>query len=383
MEDKQICKMFAVIVVILFLGTCIIPVMAQEVKKTSPPSSKGSWLYVGGSGPNNYTRIQDAIDNASDGDTVFVYNGTYHEGIEIDKMLYLIGENKYKTIINSTSINDVSIYLSDTSDGTMVEGFTIQNLEYEPKIISVLIASDNTIINENIIINREGIGGIICEEGCTGNTISNNTLDTRRSGIRLISSNNNYLIGNIISGTSNSPIALTGSSHNSIINNVVTSDNTYGIYLLEFSHENIVAGNFINSQKTGISLSTSDKNIISENIIIGTEDRALGFTFSHLNKVFRNSINVTDRFGISIGYSICNKIYENNFFNGPMTWQIDFYQYLWFPLRNRWHNNYWGRPRTFPKVIEGWLYFGAIGMLPLTMPWPQFDFFPAQEPYDI
>ena len=34
----------------------------------------GNTLYVGGSGPGNYTRIQDAIDNASDGDTVFVYD---------------------------------------------------------------------------------------------------------------------------------------------------------------------------------------------------------------------------------------------------------------------------------------------------------------------
>jgi len=36
-------------------------------------------LYVGGNGPNNYTKIQDAIDDARDGDTVFVFNGTYFE----------------------------------------------------------------------------------------------------------------------------------------------------------------------------------------------------------------------------------------------------------------------------------------------------------------
>jgi len=28
-------------------------------------------LYVGGSGEGNYSSIQDAIDNASDGDTIF------------------------------------------------------------------------------------------------------------------------------------------------------------------------------------------------------------------------------------------------------------------------------------------------------------------------
>ena len=31
-------------------------------------SHDGKILYVGGDGPDNYTRIQDAINNASDGD---------------------------------------------------------------------------------------------------------------------------------------------------------------------------------------------------------------------------------------------------------------------------------------------------------------------------
>jgi hypothetical protein len=33
----------------------------------------GNTLYVGGSGPNNYSKIQDAIDNASGRDTIFVH----------------------------------------------------------------------------------------------------------------------------------------------------------------------------------------------------------------------------------------------------------------------------------------------------------------------
>ena len=41
------------------------------------PISNDNTLYVGGSGEGNYTKIQDAIDDASDGDIVFVYNGTY------------------------------------------------------------------------------------------------------------------------------------------------------------------------------------------------------------------------------------------------------------------------------------------------------------------
>jgi len=42
-------------------------------------------LYVGGSGPDNYTKIQDAIDNVSEGYTIYVFSGIYNEHILIDK----------------------------------------------------------------------------------------------------------------------------------------------------------------------------------------------------------------------------------------------------------------------------------------------------------
>lgn len=42
----------------------------------------GDTLYVGGDGPGNYSTIQAAIDNASGGDSVFVYKGIYHENVE-------------------------------------------------------------------------------------------------------------------------------------------------------------------------------------------------------------------------------------------------------------------------------------------------------------
>jgi hypothetical protein len=66
--------------------TGIIVSTAKDIEK-SQTTSKGNWLYVGGSGPGNYTKIQDAIDNASNGDTVFVFNGTYY-GASKDKYIH-------------------------------------------------------------------------------------------------------------------------------------------------------------------------------------------------------------------------------------------------------------------------------------------------------
>ncbi len=58
--------------------------------KTSKEMERGQTFYVGGYGPNNYTQIQDAIDNASEGDTVFVFNGTYFEHVTVNKSINLI-----------------------------------------------------------------------------------------------------------------------------------------------------------------------------------------------------------------------------------------------------------------------------------------------------
>jgi parallel beta-helix repeat protein len=49
-----------------------------------------------------YRTIQDAIDNTfyDDGDTVYVYNGTYKECVVLYKTIHLVGESKDSTIID-------------------------------------------------------------------------------------------------------------------------------------------------------------------------------------------------------------------------------------------------------------------------------------------
>jgi len=113
-------------ITILFLGTCITPTVATDtIEQTSMPTSDGKTLYVGGTGPDNYTKIRDAIDDASDGDTVFVYNGTYYEHVHIYKSLNLIGENQETTIIDSGGVGGDLVWatVSDVS----ICFFTIQN----------------------------------------------------------------------------------------------------------------------------------------------------------------------------------------------------------------------------------------------------------------
>src|SRR2546425_318580 len=85
-----------------------------------PGVARAATLYVGGSGPGNYTTIGAAIATANPGDTVFVYSGTYPENtITLGKTISLVGENRAATIIDGGSL-----YLS--AQWANVSGFTFR-----------------------------------------------------------------------------------------------------------------------------------------------------------------------------------------------------------------------------------------------------------------
>jgi len=146
--------------VLCFLIVCsmIIPVsLGLDVKTTHQQPSifgNGNTLYVGGNGPNNYTKIQDAINDANNGDTVFVYDNSspYFESIIIDKTINLLGENVDTTIINAQGS---SFALKIDANNILVTGFTLINAESGvfagPSGINCLIQ------NNKIMYNREGI----------------------------------------------------------------------------------------------------------------------------------------------------------------------------------------------------------------------------------
>ena len=50
--------------------------------------------------PPDYQKIQQAINHANSGDTIFIHNGTYFENVVVNKSLSLIGENQNTTIID-------------------------------------------------------------------------------------------------------------------------------------------------------------------------------------------------------------------------------------------------------------------------------------------
>ncbi|MCK5112238.1 MAG: right-handed parallel beta-helix repeat-containing protein, partial [Thermoplasmatales archaeon] len=175
-------KVLAIGIMLLFIGMTISSATEINLEKQSTRTTlDGNILYVGGNGTGNYSSIQEAIENASDGDTVFVYNGTYFENLFVDKSINLIGESKNTTIIDGSDKETVvilSIYEGSLSD------FTIQNGDYG----IVLISSWKFYITNNLITgNRIGIK----LDDSVRNIISNNTIEYNSGGIFLWHSSNN------------------------------------------------------------------------------------------------------------------------------------------------------------------------------------------------
>ena len=127
MEDKFIKKSIAISIIMLFVGAGVASASYGNQLININSLNRGKTLYVGGIGPGNYTKIQDAINNASDGDTVFVYSNSspYYENLLMNKSIKLTGENKDTTIIDGKSNNVV--YLFGNASKTSISDFTIQN----------------------------------------------------------------------------------------------------------------------------------------------------------------------------------------------------------------------------------------------------------------
>ena len=122
-------RIISLVITTILIGSTLSLITLNPVE-----GSNGTTLYVGGTGPYNFTRIQDAINYSENGDTIYVYCGTYYENITINKSITLIGENKYNTTINAQGNGSYErgsvIHIDGRYNSSLkfsVSGFTIEN----------------------------------------------------------------------------------------------------------------------------------------------------------------------------------------------------------------------------------------------------------------
>jgi parallel beta-helix repeat protein len=346
MKDGIFRKTLVFGIIILFIGIAFAPLSGSTVPQqhisscnkssTMLINSRGKILYVGGSGPNNYTKIQDAIDNASDGDTVFVFDDSspYYENVVVDKSINLIGEDRNTTVVDGGGIDSV---IEVSADNVSVEGFTVTNCMHDLSEAGINIFSDWNIIKNNSIVENQCTG--IRLSGSHYNLIENNFLkDNICRHIYLIDeSNNNTVQNNTLTQSDDwlkacDGIWLSKSSSNLIVNNEITGIKSgVGIALDEASNYNVVNKNMIHDNpckdlSKSIQICNSDFNLILYNEIISNGGAGIMMFFSQGNEIIGNTIDSIPYQGISLADCRYNNIIKFNNISSTK-WGIDIGMY--------------------------------------------------------
>jgi parallel beta-helix repeat protein len=259
-----------VIVILLFLCTFsffLLPTTGEDI--TTPT------VYVGGSEPGNFTRIQDALNNVTTNGTVYVFPGRYHENLRIIKPVHLIGDDINNTIIDGDNKDYV---LTLAADNSTVSGFTITHSKLKFPFAGVYVVSGHNTISHNIL--TDNFYGMQLGYSTSYNLIVNNTIHHNgRCGIYFNHASYNRLIGNVVFDNPVNGFGLYEfSNHNKIMNNTFSDNGDTGINIRE-SYDNQVANNTFVQDHVALHKpspeyhTVANDNLFTNNVVSTEEER--------------------------------------------------------------------------------------------------------------
>jgi len=377
-------KSLTLLITILFLLTdlSVITTTATQAETTNAETIyvdddniEGPWH---GTMEYPYQHIEDAIKNATDGDTIYVFNGTYYENIFINKVLLITGENKNTTIIDGM-YNEFIIKI--IKDRVTIKNFTIRNSGGYKENAGVKIESKDNLITQCIFYRTKT--GIYVNE-TDNNEINNCTFHTNGEGIYLKSSYEDIIkdcffchngfglhleqsdeikitdcyahtngIGLFFNNSSNIEISQCAAYNNNdnqggfflcfcsnfLVSNCNVEHNGFGIKIADSSNIILSESNFIWNTHSGIQLEKNSEEITIENSEI-TENFRFGIYCEESNVLTSNNNIYKNLFGMYSENSQCN-------------------------ARNNWWGSAFG-PALFERKIKDRLFFkgGRIQFFP-------------------
>jgi parallel beta-helix repeat protein len=366
-----------------------------------------------GWGVTRFSKIQDSIDHAQKGNTIFVYDGVYPEHIVIRGLskssISLFGQHKNWTIIGGEDHVNISI-----THHVTLSGFTIREQ------VILFTSSKCTISNNNIALSFEYYLSSTQESdlcsvyliGSSNNIISNNNIYPTITnfvtvGVVLRASSDNTISENNIKCTSTFAAQYL-SNKNTIRDNILNVyfvpigggwvSCGYGVMISGGSSNNVIQDNYINNQyNAGVFIAFSYSNVITKNSITSNGIMGIMFIFSFLNKVIANEITAwVKAVHIDDSFSKYNKIYYNNFYdcggwdpNGIDSKNLWYKEKLfgkdmgnYWSIYENWHRYYYGTEPKDENPDDGiWDDPFIIQSDPDYE--PSQDKYPVVEPFDI
>jgi len=181
--------------------------------------------------------IQEAINNAVDGDTIIVQNGIHAEAqypVVVNKSVTLVGQDSVESVINGNGTNRGILLVK--ANGARVFNLTIQNT------------------TENFAVCGISLGDVkfVQVDGC--------------------------ILSNCGSG-----IGLTNSSENNITRNNIVNNKSFGVYLHATSSFNVFSGNNVTANPTGINIADTlcQHNMFYHNNFVANTNQQSGSGMSN------------------------------------------------------------------------------------------------------
>ncbi|MCD6207322.1 MAG: right-handed parallel beta-helix repeat-containing protein, partial [Methanosarcinales archaeon] len=245
-----------------------------NITVTAPPTgpdpsqamfvNETGWWFEHGQFNQSSAPIQSAVDNATDGTYIFVYNGSYIENVVIDKLVTLEGEGM--------DVVDVS-----------------------PKISGNIFTIESSWVNISSFTIKSSLSSGIYLNSANNCNISWNNLSDNHYGIRLDGSNYNNISNNTANNNNARGIYLHDhSDNNTVIDNVVEHNDVFGIYIDGCSNGNTVQTNVIKDNKYGIEVNGAYSNSIYNNYIL------FNVEFDAMDRTGQNAWNITKTPGRNI-----------------------------------------------------------------------------------
>ncbi|MCD6513004.1 MAG: right-handed parallel beta-helix repeat-containing protein, partial [Thermoplasmata archaeon] len=188
---------------------------------------------------DHFNSINDALNAVEPGGTIYVWNGTYHENMDVTKSVTIIGNGSESCIIKITDRSKAIFWID--ADHVNITGF---NLSGGGAGVNIDNASDYCNVSNNIMYNNTWGVGIFGIPGSTSpdymadhNVITNNTILNNTEGIWMYKAQYNTIKRNVIKYSQNRGIHMDTYSGYNVISDNYIENNEYGIKIEDNYHQ--------------------------------------------------------------------------------------------------------------------------------------------------